>query len=176
MTEPQRHDILARAVKTWGESSQVDIAIEEMAELTKALCKIRRARNSADRPTAIINAVEEIVDVQIMLDQLRIIYSRAVDKMEPSIEDAKLQRLIARLDRHDTLSDPKWSAHLIEHNNPTDNTAADVDEPEPLGGNELEDAAWLDFRITRNPGETDEELRSRCVAAADAQYADAPKV
>lgn len=173
MTEQQRHDILTRAVKTWGESSQVDIAIEEMAELTKALCKIRRARNSADRPTAIINAVEEIVDVQIMLDQLRIIYSRTVAKMEKSIEEAKLQRLAGRLDKHDALSDPKWAAHLIE-NNKEDNTAADGDKPEPIGGIELEDAAWLHFKITRNPGETDEELRSRCMAAADAQHADAP--
>ena len=111
--------------------------------------------------------------MQIMLDQLRIIYSRTVAKMEKSIEEAKLQRLAGRLDRHDALSDPIWAAHLIENSNQEDNTA-DEDKPEPLGGIELEDAAWLHFKITRNPGETDEELRSRCMAAADAQRADAP--
>ena len=43
--------------------------------------------------------------------------------------------------------------------------------PTPLGGRALELKAWEDFKIQRKPGETDEELRSRCMAAADAQYA-----
>lgn len=170
MTEQERQELLTRAVKTWGESSQVDIAIEEMSELTKALCKIRRARNSADRPTAIINAVEEIADVQIMLDQLRIIYARTASSMEKSIAEAKLKRLASRLDKHDAFADPIWATCFRDHD-----TGAMADKPEPLGGNELEDAAWLHFKITRHIGETDEELRSRCMAAADNALADAPK-
>lgn len=170
MTEQQRQELLTRAVKTWGESHQVDIAIEELAELIKALCKIRRARNSADRPTAIVNAVEEIADVQIMLDQLRIIYARTAGSMEKSIAEAKLQRLASRLDKHDAFADPIWADRFRDPN-----TGALEDKPEPIGGNELEDAAWLHFKITRAVGETDEELRSRCMAAADAALADAPK-
>lgn len=93
MTEQQRHDILTRAVKTWGESSQVDIAIEEMAELTKALCKIKRAQAGCEVTAAIGNVVEEMADVQIMLDQLRIIFHRSTEE----VEEAKLERLAGRL-------------------------------------------------------------------------------
>lgn len=170
MTEQQRQELLTRAVKTWGESHQVDIAIEELSELIQALCKIRRARNGADRPTAIINAVEEIADVQIMLDQLRIIYSRTAGSMEKTIQEMKLNRLANRLDKRDAFAAPIWAAHFRDLE-----TGATEERPEPLGGNELEDAAWLHFKITRHVGETDEELRSRCMAAADTALADAPK-
>ena len=39
MIEEERNKILVRAIATYGEESQMNIAIEEMAELTKALCK-----------------------------------------------------------------------------------------------------------------------------------------
>ena len=43
--------------------------------------------------------------------------------------------------------------------------------PTPLGGRALELKAWEDFRIKRLPGETDYQLRNRCMAAADEEYA-----
>lgn len=47
--------------------------------------------------------------------------------------------------------------------------------PTPLGGRALELKAWEDFKIRRLPGETDAELRRRCMAKADNQLANAPK-
>lgn len=41
-------DIIKQAIKTYGIDAQVLMAIEEMSELTKALCKERRTRNSDD--------------------------------------------------------------------------------------------------------------------------------
>lgn len=49
------------------------------------------------------------------------------------------------------------------------------DKPEVLGGKALTLMAWERFRIKREPGETDAQLRSRCMAAADEELANAPR-
>ena len=64
MTTEERWSILDRAITTYGAPAQMDMAVEEMA------------------------------DVQIMLDQLRIIFHRSTEE----IEEAKLERLKNRLD------------------------------------------------------------------------------
>lgn len=79
----ERQQILQDAINTYGLEPQVDMAIEEMAELIKALLKLRRDKSSGD-----YNVREEIVDVQITLDQLKIIYG-----WESEIEAQKLGRL-----------------------------------------------------------------------------------
>lgn len=47
--------------------------------------------------------------------------------------------------------------------------------PTPLGGRALELKAWQDFKIKKLPGETDAELRRRCMAAADQELAETPR-
>lgn len=74
MTTEERRALLDRAITTYGASAQMDMAVEEMAELTKALCKIKRAQAGCEVTAAIGNVIEEMADVQIMLDQLRIIF------------------------------------------------------------------------------------------------------
>ena len=73
MTTEERRALLDRAITAYGAPAQIDMAVEEMAELTKALCKIKRAQAGCEVTAAIGNVVEEMADVQIMLDQLRII-------------------------------------------------------------------------------------------------------
>lgn len=48
------------------------------------------------------------------------------------------------------------------------------DKPYILGGRALELKAWEDFRIKRRAGESDVELRRRCMNAADNELADLP--
>lgn len=68
------------------------MCLEEMSELAKALLKIRRP--GGDITAELANIREEIADVQIMIDQMRIIYgSDEVDRAE----QAKLARLENRL-------------------------------------------------------------------------------
>lgn len=86
-----RTEILQKAIATYGEQSQVDMAIEEMAELTKALLKYRRNENMAVSER-LDNIIEEIADVQIMLDQLKMIYG-STEKQD----EFKLKRLNERL-------------------------------------------------------------------------------
>lgn len=93
MDERERRNIMIRAIQHYGETAQIDMAIEKMAELTKALCKVKRAATGAESAAAVANVIEETADVQIMLDQLRLIFARSTDE----IEEEKLRRLLTRI-------------------------------------------------------------------------------
>lgn len=99
-----RRELLDRAIDRNGITRQVDMAIEEMSELTKALLKHRRAllRENCDSTGAAIveekrnDILEEMADVQIMLDQLRLIYGEC-DRQERN----KLLRLERNLGKEE---------------------------------------------------------------------------
>lgn len=59
-----------KAIKTYGQDMQVNVAMEEMAELIQALVKYRRSKSEKN----LAHIWEEIADVQIMINQLKIIY------------------------------------------------------------------------------------------------------
>lgn len=82
---PNRTFIDAIAIN--GAKAQTDVAIEEMAELTQALIHNRRGRPA--------NIAEEIADVEIMLEQLKIIHCCA-DEVEKQ-KDAKIKRMAFKL-------------------------------------------------------------------------------
>lgn len=63
MTTEERRALLDRAITTYGAPAQMDMAVEEMAELTKALCKIKRAQAGCEVTAAIGNVIEEMADV-----------------------------------------------------------------------------------------------------------------
>lgn len=94
ITAEERRALLDRAITTYGAPAQMDMAVEEMAELTKALCKVKRVSCAAEAKAVLENVVEEMADVQIMLDQLRIIFCRSTAEAE----EYKLERLKKRLD------------------------------------------------------------------------------
>ena len=95
MTSERRKEIECRAINTYGEQPQVDMTIEEMSELTKAILKYRRAENKNKNEAEYLedDIIEEIADVQIMLDQMRIIFGDT-----SSQEEYKLNRLWARME------------------------------------------------------------------------------
>ena len=104
MTTEERWSILDRAITTYGAPAQMDMAVEEMAELTKAICKIKRAQAGCEVTAAIGNVIEEMADVQIMLDQLRIIFGRSTAE----IEEDKLRRLLRRINSYKESNIRKW--------------------------------------------------------------------
>ena len=90
--------ILHEAIHKYGVDSQVDMAIEEMSELTKALLKHRRAISNPNPDILEFNSIisnihEEMADVQIMLDQLYIIFGTPIKQ-----RFQKIARLKERLD------------------------------------------------------------------------------
>ncbi len=91
-------EILQKCVDTYGQFKQIDLAIEEMSELIKALLKERRAFYQNDkgvRNQATTNIAEEMADVIIMLTQLSLIFENH-DEVQEFI-DFKLKREEERL-------------------------------------------------------------------------------
>ncbi len=78
-----------KAIATYGIESQVDKAIEEMSELTKALLKERRCCGSRAA------VCEEIADVYIMLLQMMLIFEEK--KKIAECIDYKIKRLEKRI-------------------------------------------------------------------------------
>ena len=84
-----RKKVYQAALRKWGTDLQTMMAVEEMSELTKEICKIKRGKMDLDA------LAEEIADVTIMLEQLREIYGlndAVCDHM-----DAKILRLQSRV-------------------------------------------------------------------------------
>ena len=84
MTESE---ILTTAIKTYGEQAQERQAVEECSELIEAICHKHRGRPH--------NIPEEIADVEIMLEQLKII-NNCADEVA-AIHKEKVERLFNRV-------------------------------------------------------------------------------
>ena len=92
---PDDERIMQQAIETYGVQAQCDVAIEEMAELTKAIVKIRRVADDYEKTQAALeNLLEEIADVDIMIDQMKIMWG---PKQVEEYRRKKLERLDRRL-------------------------------------------------------------------------------
>lgn len=82
-------DVCGMAIDTFGEQSQVIVAVEELSELQKELCKLLRGQYHID------DMSEEIADVEIMILQMKRILNNwdAVNVMKQK----KLARLAERI-------------------------------------------------------------------------------
>lgn len=93
------NEILERAINTYGDTAQIDKALEEMSELTKALLKLRYAKPNGVERDILMDAVsEEMADVEIMLEQLHMIYQN--DNKVNEYRQKKIERLERRLNGH----------------------------------------------------------------------------
>lgn len=90
MKRMTRDEILKSAIDRYGNTSQLIVAMEEMAELTKELSKFFRG---AHNQYAI---AEEIADVRIMLEQLEIMFDCA--GAAAAYQEAKVERMRKRLE------------------------------------------------------------------------------
>lgn len=87
MKEAKKLEICAAAVKRFGPRDQILKAIEELAELQRALARYS-AKWMDERSVADVH--EEVADVEIMMAQLRLIFDETeIDDWE----DSKLERL-----------------------------------------------------------------------------------
>lgn len=82
--------VLQRALDTYGSRAQVVMVFEEMSELQKELCKYLRGKYSP------ANIAEEIADVEIMLEQMKMLFFCANDVRD--VRRCKVERLKERLD------------------------------------------------------------------------------
>ena len=87
---PDGNEICRAALETFGKSSQMQVAIEEMSELTKELCKNGRGQENTT------HIAEEIADVEIMLRQMVMLFDCA-GQVE-TFRRYKLERLAERIE------------------------------------------------------------------------------
>lgn len=87
---------LTRIIAEYGFDNQVNQTIEECSELIKALLKFRRNRDDyASLEYLKRDIIDEIADVSIMLDQLKIIFECDAD-VEKRV-DFKINRQLERI-------------------------------------------------------------------------------
>ena len=91
----QETDVLDIVIKRYGTRMQTVVAIEEMAELQKELCKALRGEDRKKEIT------EEIADVDIMIEQLQRMYG--ITPRE--VDDVVTQKMLRLEKRLDELSD-----------------------------------------------------------------------
>lgn len=100
LEKPERKAILKDAVNVFGVERQTQKAIEEMSELTKALTK----------PGTTLEAIqEEIVDVRLMIEQLKDMYG-----WNEQIEQRKLIRLRGLIADEESRSNVESDAYSSE--------------------------------------------------------------
>lgn len=103
-----RDIVFRRCICEYGAQPQIDMCIEEMSELTKALLKYRRkfalTRGENVNPTngdtdlfkARTDIIDELADVRIMCRQMELLF-QAEDEVERRI-DFKVDRQLKRLE------------------------------------------------------------------------------
>lgn len=92
MTNREIINTYKQAIALYGEKAQKLMAIEEMSELTKEICKDFRGK--LDRE----HLIEEMTDVLITMDQMMIMYEISVNEIK-QMREGKLERLKERMDK-----------------------------------------------------------------------------
>lgn len=89
ITYQERAEIYADALSLFGRDNQLIVALEELSEAQKEICKALRCQVNLD------HLAEEVADATIMLEQVRLIFD-INDKVCQEM-DAKMDRLVRRI-------------------------------------------------------------------------------
>ena len=89
MNKEYQEVVYRKAMGVFGKMNQITKAIEEMSGLQKELCKVLIGEMD------LLNIIEEIADVEIMIDQLRMIFNsdRDIEKVK-AMKIERLERLM----------------------------------------------------------------------------------
>lgn len=85
----QRLQTYTNALIQFGKANQLIVALEELSEVQKEICKVMRGQTSLD------HLAEEIADATIMLEQVREIFS--INDLVCEAMDEKIIRLDRKL-------------------------------------------------------------------------------
>ena len=84
------------AIDSYGRVNHVIKTVEELSELSQALCKILTSKFTDDNSEIFENIFEEMADVEIMLEQCKMIFYKSEDKIN-DYKKKKIKRLERRL-------------------------------------------------------------------------------
>ena len=82
-------DLYQLVMDRWGSDAQLTVVIEELSELIKEVCKMKRNMGNIE------HLAEEVADVEIMCEQLRYIFD--IEDDVDAWKESKLKRLANRL-------------------------------------------------------------------------------
>ena len=85
----QRAEIYNQAINKYGIEKQCIVAIEELSECQKEICKVLRGKGNMD------HLAEEVADATICLEQVRLMFG--LNECVCQYMDEKVQRLSNRL-------------------------------------------------------------------------------
>ena len=88
--------IYTGALRVYGETNQLTVALEELSEAQKEICKALRGQVNLE------HLAEEVADATIMLEQVRLMFG--INEMVCRYMDAKVRRLTDRM-----LKGLKWT-------------------------------------------------------------------
>ena len=94
----ERCKTYTKAMLAFGEQSQLIVAVEELSECQKEICKILRGGEDFR------NLAEEVADATIMLEQIRLMFN--INDCVCNFMDEKIKRLEDRM---------KWSKRTNEN-------------------------------------------------------------
>ena len=94
MEEKERIKAYETFINNWGEKAQIMMSIEEMSELTKALCKYLRFGKDKLTQDLEYNIKEEIADVYNMVNQLKMMFG---NEEIMKIADEKINRTLNKI-------------------------------------------------------------------------------
>lgn len=89
--------VIIKAVETYGDNSQINMAVEKMSELAETLMLIKSKRKDVNKQEVVHNLAEKIADVEIMLEQLKLIFN-CFGLVERE-KEYKINRLAEQLER-----------------------------------------------------------------------------
>lgn len=97
MTKEETEDLYEEVAKEWGSEAQLGMAQEECAELIQAISKFNRGKRYGNLGMGQIeHLAEEIADVQIMCEQIILMFGLQTDVQ--ATRSRKLRRLKQRLE------------------------------------------------------------------------------
>ena len=91
ITYDERLDTYTHAMITYGIRNQMVVAVEELSECQKEICKFLRGEGDLE------HLAEEVADATIMLEQVRLMFN--INDMVCSKMDEKIIRLNKRLEQ-----------------------------------------------------------------------------
>lgn len=91
-------DVYSRALIAFGSQAQAIQAIEEMSELSQVLCKFANAREYSNA-----DLIGELADVQIMFEQICLVFENLIPDFKRSLREMKVNKLTGLIKVLDSL-------------------------------------------------------------------------
>ena len=108
MRPEEEREILEAALETYGAEAQTLMVFEEMAELQKELCKYARTEDERLKKICRDHIAEEIADVEIMLEQMKILHG--CEELTKNTRTIKIFRLGSRIEMKKKEEEGPWES------------------------------------------------------------------